>query len=217
MGGFSMGSMSSMMGGMGGSGGGGGGGGQGELIKIFGSAISSTMSAANKRKIAADQKKKANELLTKANQVVTKDVTMDPAYKIKQFLAQQGLPGYEVYKDNILTNQASAAYQGSQASSSGGQMLAYLASIQGTTNQQLNNLYAQNADYVAGNITDLANTRFDWQQTADAIGREERKKLSKAASQYEEASTLNKYAADEQDTALIGSTFSNMGELMKGG
>ncbi len=196
-------------------GGGMSGGGQGSLIQIFGNAIASTLSSANKRRIALEQKKKGKELLTKANQVVTKDITTDPAYKIKQFLAQQGLPGYEIYKDNILQNQANAVYQGTQTAGSGGSMLAYLASLQGGTNQQLNDLSSKNANFIAGNQSNLAEERYNWQQIADEIANTERRKLSKAASQHEEASTLNKYAADEQDTALIGSTFSNMGELMK--
>ena len=185
----------------------------GSLLQIFGAGIASTMSSANKRRVATDQRKKANELLTKANQVVTKDITQDPAYKLKQYLAQQGIPGYEIYKDNILQNQANAAYQGSQNASSGGGMLAYLASLNNSTNQQLNKLNAENAKFMAGNISDLATTQYDWQQAADEIARTERRKLSRAASQYEEEATLNKYAADEQDVALVGSTFSNMGQL----
>lgn len=196
-------------------GGSGGGGGAGALVSMFGNAISSTMSSANKRSIASEQKKKGEELTRKANQVKTKDITTDPAYKIKQFLAQSGVPGYEQYKDNIMQNQANMAFQGAQNASSGGGMLSYLASIQGSTNNALNTLSTKNAEYIAGNLGDLADTRYSWQQTADEIARTERRKLSKAASQYESAATLNKYAADQQDTALIGSTFSNMGQQMQ--
>ncbi len=78
--------------------------GPGGFVQILGTILSGIKGARDKKRVALDQKNKAKELLNKANSVTTKQATDDPAYKIKAFLAQSGVPGYEQYLEGIDQN-----------------------------------------------------------------------------------------------------------------
>lgn len=187
------------------------------LIGTAVQGVMGIMSAKEKAKVAKQQMEKAKKLQLEANQVQTKSVLDDPAYKMKEFLANSGLPGYDTRTQEIEGNTATAGAQGMKTASSGGQALSYLAALQVGQDKQLRDLGVQDATFRATQKGNLASTRKTWQDEFDALARLEKEKLNYAASQYENAGTLNKLAAKEQIYSTIGQTVSNMFGSSQGG
>jgi len=188
----------------------------GPIMQIVGSAIGSTMQSAALRRQAAKQEKKANEFTLKANQVVTEKVTEDPAFMLKEYLANNGMPGLTQYLQDINKNSSNQIASAENAASSGGQLLNFMGGIDNSANQSNQKLYNDSASFVAAQKSNLADTAYAWQTNYDTIARQERAKLNKVASQYQAAADLHQYDADKMDAALVTSTFSNAGSMMGG-
>lgn len=188
----------------------------GGLVSTFGNAVAVSKQSGDYRNFGTRQEKKADEFTQKANQVVTQQVTNDPAYMLKEYLANNGMPGLQQYLENIDANTANQIAVGEKSASSGGGLMAYLASVYGGNDLQKNKLYSDSALFEANNKSNLADTRYTWQTNYDTLARNERNKLNKVASQYQAAADTNIEEANKMDSALIGSTFSSMGGMMNG-
>lgn len=191
-----------------------GGGIAGGLTQIIGTIVTGIKASRDKKRLAADQKVKSKELLNKANSVVTKQAVDDPAYKIKAFLAQSGVPGYEQYLQEIDANTEAQIMAASKGASSGFGEEAYLSSLEGEANAQKRNLGVSNDAFKAGQKKNLANTLYQMQSGFNAQAKSEKEDLNNAATKYEAASTLNKSAANEQIATTVGTAFNQAGDMV---
>lgn len=188
----------------------------GGMISAFGNALAVTKQSADYRRFAEDQQNKADDFSQKAGQVVTEQVTNDPAYILKEYLANNGMPGLQQYLDSVDKSVANNISTAENSASSGGALLSYLSSLMGAANEQKNKLYGDSASFIAQQKSNLADFRYGAQKSLDELAREERAKLNRIASQYQAAADANMSEANNMDSALISSTFNSMGSMMGG-
>lgn len=188
----------------------------GMIAQIAGTALTGMKSARDKKLLVKDQKAKAQELINKANSVVTKKATDDPAYKMKAFLAQSGVPGYEQYAEGIDNNTEDQVIAASGAADSGFGLESFASALEGSANNQKRGLDIMNATFLASQKNQLASAQKSMQDTFDAQANKEREDFNSAASSYEQSSTLNKSAANEQIAATVGTVGNQVGEVMGG-
>lgn len=174
------------------------------------------LQAAQGMQFAEEQQQKADDFTRKAAGVITKKITDDPAYILKQYLAQNGMPGLQQYLEDIDENQADQLSIARKGSSGGGQLLAYLAALQGQSDAGKRKLYQQSSESTFQQEERLANDRFAWQNQFDEMARQERARLNKVASQYQAAADLNKVDASRMLFSMIGSTGNSLGSIVDG-
>ena len=187
----------------------------GAAIGVGGNLLTQIIGAIEKSQTSKQQKAKAGQLEAQANAVVPENPLNDPAFKMKQFLAEAGLPGYEQYKLNAEQEEANAVAQAQKSTRSSGALLNFLGAAEGQKNKTITNLDTQNAAYIEGKKVDLANQYEQEKVNFDAIARDEKQNLNYAATQYENAALGEKQAGQEQVLGGVGSTISGLGQLLE--
>lgn len=186
----------------------------GSSLGPFGQAsvglFTSFISAMNKMQLAAEQKKKGQQLESQANAIVPQQIKNNPYYKELEANAQAGIPGANQERENIKQNEANSAFQGLKTANSGGAILNYLTAVLAGGNQQQQKLFNENAAYIQGQKTNLAQTGLSVQDSYDAIAKSEKEKLNGAAMQYENSAQQWEMQGKEQEVAGAGTFASNI-------
>jgi len=188
----------------------------GAIMGMMGSLIGAGIQASNENQLAGEQGKKAQQFSKEAGNVVAKKVTDDPAFILKQYLANNGMPGLQQYLETIDENEANQIAIGKKSASSGGQLMSFIAGLQGNADASKRKLYTDNASYTAAQQSNLADTQYAWQTNYDTLARIERAKLNKVASQYQAAADLNRSDADRIVASMFGSIGSSLGTTLDG-
>jgi hypothetical protein len=183
-------------------------------IQGFASLVTNLVSAAQKNDLSKKQYAKGQQLESQANAVVAENPLNDPAFQMKQFLAQAGIPGFEQYKEGYNQDEANAVAHAEKDTNSSGALLNFLAASEGQKNKAVTSLNTQNAAYIEGKKVDLANQYETEKMNFDQIARDEKAKLNYAATTYENAALEEKQASQDQTLGALGKGASDLGSLL---